>query len=98
MCDRSNKPYMYCPGLFHGKIPLPIHLSCDIIHFILGLVSGLAVAGTQYKLGALFIVYQAAEELLVGDVKSFVKDVFVFVLGFAMSMSMCSERVSYRHI
>jgi hypothetical protein len=72
----------HCPGLFHGYVPLPIPISCDVIHFMLGFVSGsVRTRGLQGALLGGFVLYQAIEELPIGDVKSFVKDVVVYMMG-----------------
>lgn len=76
----------HCPGLFRGEWQFPIPVSCDIIHFTLGILGG-AVTGLRCTLVGIFIFYQALEELPDWDVKSFVKDVAVFLLGLATSVT-----------
>ena len=88
MCDpilRFEFPG-HCPGLFRGEWHLPIPVSCDIIHFTLGVVSG-AVTELRCTLMGIFVFYQALEELYHWDVKSFVKDVVVFFSGLVASIT-----------
>ena len=82
-------PRPCCPGLFHGAIPLPLPVSCDTVHATLGLAAGAApLPGTRRALCALFVFYQAVEELPGGDVRSFVKDVAVFAVGLALGCAL----------
>ena len=69
-----------CPGLFHGRIHFPMPIPCDGIHLVLGVLVG--VVPTMHRAGtALFVLYQFLEEILVGDVHSFFKDVECFWSG-----------------
>ena len=80
-------PKNNCPGLFHGRIHFPMPIPCDGIHLVLGVLVG--VVPTMHRAGtALFVLYQFLEEILVGDVHSFFKDVGVFLVGLVLGMGM----------
>ena len=80
-------PLKHCHGLFRGALPFPVPLSCDNIHFLLGVLSGTLPPQAQILSVVLFVAYQAVEELNDWDVRSFVKDVGIFLLGFALSVT-----------
>jgi hypothetical protein len=80
-------PLIHCHGLFRGNIPFPFPLPCDTIHFILGILSGILPLHTQILSVLTFIVYQAIEELHDWNVRSFLKDVGIFLTGYLFSES-----------
>lgn len=61
---------------------MTLPLSCDVIHFLMGFLTGLLTRShlRRWMVGT-FVVYQAIEELGLGDVLSFTKDVTVFSVG-----------------
>ena len=80
-------PLKHCHGLFRGALPFPVPLSCDTIHFLLGALSGTLPPQAQILSVAAFVAYQAVEELGDWDVRSFLKDAAIFLVGFALSVA-----------
>lgn len=75
-----------CPGLFKGRIRLPLPLSCDSIHFLFGVVTAFLPDAWRCVCVTLFVGYQAVEELPARDPRSFAKDVTVFLAGLALGL------------
>ena len=85
--DALYDPVKHCHGLFRGTLPFPFPLPCDTIHFLLGVLNGVVPPQAQIPLVVTFIVYQAVEELRDCDVRSFVKDVGIFLMGYMLSVA-----------
>ena len=74
-----------CPGLFHGRIPCELPVRCDTVHFWLGLFAG-AIRPLRRCGVVLFVLYQAVEELPGRHIRSFFKDVGIFLVGFVLGL------------
>lgn len=68
-----------CPGMWRGLLPIALPMSCDLIHFIIGILAG---AFQSLFVMVIFILYQITEPLFTGVPDKPIKDVGIFVFGF----------------
>jgi hypothetical protein len=64
-------------------------MACDAIHIALGFLSGLCLPRRAGRVAAaLFVAYQAVEELSVGSTSGFIRDSLAFALGYAVGTTL----------
>lgn len=90
---QNSKIQRNCNGLWRGRIPVPIFMSCKNIHFGLGVLAGLIKSST-ILFG--FIFYQITEPFVIGVVDNWNKDIVQFLVGFALGsqLNILSKKVS----
>ena len=90
----AARPWCGCPGLFRGAVPLPLPVDCDTCHVALGALWA-AVPGLRHVGPAVFVLYQAVEDLLDRPVHGFLRDVAHFTVGYVTALAVCSVVASH---
>ena len=68
-----------CPGLWGGRLPLPLPVSCRIVHVTLGVLAGYT---HSWILALVFYLYQTTEQFALGYRDSVGNDLLEFTVGF----------------
>jgi hypothetical protein len=83
--EKSFSPFIQmaanCPGLFGGRIPVRLGISCSMIHVLLGFVAWWLSSST---IVAVFVVYQFTQHLFEDkpfDLNSTLWDIGEFAAG-----------------